>query len=154
MKKETREQLEIFHRQREEAEKKALLEGENTDNPGGGSPTEEEQWTISGRKRRRAKESDVLPGVKLRKSSSSTSHPAASEKLRGASTAVVGKPEKKSTEDLQSLEATSPRVGVPVEKSPQPAHTEKAEQPSTTIKTLAPATTSALGLSVYSSDED
>ncbi|KAF1924457.1 uncharacterized protein M421DRAFT_103781 [Didymella exigua CBS 183.55] len=67
VKKETREQLELFRRQQEEAERKALEE----DNEG--APKEDQvQWAASGRKRKKGTESSLLKGVKLRKSSSVT----------------------------------------------------------------------------------
>ncbi|EAS27678.3 uncharacterized protein CIMG_10283 [Coccidioides immitis RS] len=72
VKRETMEQLEMFHRQREEAEKNAVLVENKLGEPGAGSHGEEEKWAISGRKRRRTKDNDVLPGVKLRKSSSTS----------------------------------------------------------------------------------
>lgn len=72
LKQETAEQLEKFHRQRQEAEKKAAINDEDANGAAGaGSPAEGEQWTIPGRKRRRAKEKEAFPGVKLRKASSS-----------------------------------------------------------------------------------
>lgn len=74
VKKETKEQLDLFRRQQEEADK-ALLDAagnESTVAPAtAGSPSAEEgQWAVNARKRKRAKEKEVLKGVKLRKSSS------------------------------------------------------------------------------------
>lgn len=154
MKKETMEQLEMFHRQREEAEKKAFAEGENTDKPGAGSPTEEEQWTIPGRKRRRAQGNDVLPGVKLRKSSSSASHPATSEKSKDASKPETAKPDIQRTEEPLSKAANSPKPSGPLEKPVQSAQKKGAERPASTNAKAAPAVATALGLGAYSSDED
>ena len=64
MKKETREQLDLFRRQQEEAERKAL-EDENTD-----ALKEKVRWAAPGRKRKKRPETGLLKGVKLRKSSS------------------------------------------------------------------------------------
>ncbi|OJJ49641.1 hypothetical protein ASPZODRAFT_53264, partial [Penicilliopsis zonata CBS 506.65] len=64
VKKETAEQLEEFRRQREQAEKDEL-EGTSVD---AGLPTEEEQWAISSRKRRREKNKDLLFAGKKRRS--------------------------------------------------------------------------------------
>lgn len=63
IKKETAEQLEVFRRQREQAER-ALLEGASVEN---GPSAEEGDWTIPARKRRREKSKDLLlPGKKRR----------------------------------------------------------------------------------------
>ena len=68
VKKETVEQLDLFRRQREEAERKARgLEEDGTE------PAQEhgaEQWAAVGRKRKKGPEAGLLKGVKLRKSSS------------------------------------------------------------------------------------
>ena len=79
MKRETTEQLDLFRRQQEEADK-ALLEesGDKEDGEGGkaGSPTAgENQWAINARKRKRAKEKEVLKGVKVRKGRSTSETP-------------------------------------------------------------------------------
>lgn len=70
IKKETVEQLDLFRRQREEAERKARgLEEDGTE------PAQEhgaEQWATAGRKRKKGPEAGLLKGVKLRKSSSIT----------------------------------------------------------------------------------
>lgn len=79
VKKETIEQLDLFRRQQEEADKAWLAEavdGNGTNAVAGSSPTEEEQWTVNGKKRKRAKDKQVLKGVKLRKTSSTSDKPA------------------------------------------------------------------------------
>ena len=68
VRKETSEQLELFRRQREEEERKARgLEEQSSE-----APQDEDagQWAAVGRKRKKAPESGLLKGVKLRKSSS------------------------------------------------------------------------------------
>ncbi|KAH6614902.1 N-terminal domain of NEFA-interacting nuclear protein NIP30-domain-containing protein [Boeremia exigua] len=65
VKKETREQLEIFRRQQEEAERKAL-EDENSEVP----KEDLVQWAAPGRKRKTGHENSLLKNVKLRKPSS------------------------------------------------------------------------------------
>jgi hypothetical protein len=65
VKKETSEQLDLFRRQQEDAERRALEE-EATEVL---SP-EDGQWTAAGRKRKKGPEAGLLKGVKLRKSSS------------------------------------------------------------------------------------
>ena len=80
VKRETTEQLDFFRRQQEEADKVLLEEsGKKEDGEGGkaGSPTVgESQWAINARKRKRAKEKEVLKGVKIRKGSSTGEAPA------------------------------------------------------------------------------
>ncbi|WEW61595.1 hypothetical protein PRK78_007086 [Emydomyces testavorans] len=151
VKKETMEQLEMFHRQREEAEKKAFLEGNDPNQPGAGSPTEEEQWGASGRKRRRTKESDVLPKVKLRKSSSTNDR---SEKSPAVMVSKVTKPE---TDFARALPNTMAEPSKPTEPQKQPAHAadgKEAPLPAPARKTAALGNSSVLGLGAYSSDDD
>lgn len=79
VKRETTEQLDLFRRQQEEADKALLKESEEKeDGEGGkaGSPTAgENQWAINARKRKRVKEKEVLKGVKVRKGSSTSELP-------------------------------------------------------------------------------
>ncbi len=89
IKKETTEQLDLFRRQQEEADR-ALLLAEAGDGNGtnaivaGVDAAEEEQWTVSGKKRRRGKEKPGLKGVKLRKMSSASENKATQADERGA----------------------------------------------------------------------
>lgn len=73
IKKETTEQLDVFRRQQEEADKALLAEAADSNGSigvvGAGS-VEGEQWVVNGKKRRRGKEKQVLKGVKLRRTSS------------------------------------------------------------------------------------
>ncbi|KAJ5766977.1 uncharacterized protein N7511_004593 [Penicillium nucicola] len=64
VKRDTADQLEVFRRQREEAEK-ALLGPTSSDV----TPAEEEEWTAPARKRRRDKQKDLLIPGKKRKAS-------------------------------------------------------------------------------------
>ncbi|KAL6702378.1 hypothetical protein ACN47E_002494 [Coniothyrium glycines] len=64
VRKETSEQLDLFRRQQEEAESRAL-EAEAAQNP----VQEDEQWAAAGRKRKKGLEGGLLKGVKLRKAS-------------------------------------------------------------------------------------
>lgn len=73
IRKETTEQLDLFRRQQEEADKALLAEaadGDGSNGVVGAGSVEEEQWVVNGKKRRRGKEKQVLKGVKLRKTSS------------------------------------------------------------------------------------
>ncbi|EEP78606.1 conserved hypothetical protein [Uncinocarpus reesii 1704] len=145
--KETMEQLELFHRQREEAEKKAFLEENGPDHPSGGLATEEEQWVISNKKRRRAKENDTLQGVKLRKSSTTTSLPPASQRATAAPGVKIV-----AASDPQAKEG-SHCGGNDASKLIEPQ--ENAASLKAPIGTKpAAAVSSALGLGAYSSDDD
>ena len=59
--------MELFRRQQEEAERKAL-EADNEEAP----KEDQVQWAAPGRKRKKGPESSLLKGVKLRKSTSAT----------------------------------------------------------------------------------
>ena len=85
VKKETTEQLDLFRRQQEEADKALLekpTEASEVNRVGtGGSPTGESQWAVNARKRKRVKEKEGMKGVKLRKSSTANETPAPEEDL-------------------------------------------------------------------------
>ncbi len=73
LKKETQEQLEIFRKQQEQADRAQLLENDDEKSPTAAAPEgSEEQWKLTGRKRRRVGEKEGLKGVKIRKSSSTS----------------------------------------------------------------------------------
>lgn len=65
VKRDTADQLEAFRKQREEAEKVLLGAASSDVTP---APTEEEDWAISARKRRRDKGKDLFPGKKRKAS--------------------------------------------------------------------------------------
>lgn len=71
VKKETTEQLDIFRRQQEEADKAIMSEavGVGDTSPVGGVPPGESQWAINARKRKRGKGKEALLGTKVRKTS-------------------------------------------------------------------------------------
>ncbi|KAF3040929.1 hypothetical protein E8E12_007334 [Didymella heteroderae] len=126
VKKETREQLELFRRQQEEAERKALEEDNEE------APKEDQmQWAAPSRKRKKAPESSLLKGVKLRKSSSATNE---------KKTADTASDEKKSIGDAANPSAAKPTAS---------ASTASAVAP----PSKAPAAF-ALGLGYASSDND
>ncbi|PGH15596.1 hypothetical protein AJ79_02378 [Helicocarpus griseus UAMH5409] len=173
LKRETREQLEIFHRQRQEADK-VSVDTATTDpkSAGAASPPEEEQWTISGRKRRRAKDKDPFPGVKLRKGSSTDvkssgasksppettpqqarSTPNPKETSKG--TNILENPEKpaKPAKPAKPVKLAKPEKAEEPEKLGEPETTKAKEDTKETKKTPAPVS-SALGLGAYSSDDD
>ncbi len=162
VKRETTEQLDLFRRQQEEADK-ALLEesGEKEDREGGkaASPTVgENQWAINARKRKRVKEKEVLKGVKVRKGSSTSETPvglggerrgsASQEPEKGkAIVSAQDSTEKKSSSAETDLEG---KVFSEALASPTPISGTTAPPKQEAGAVSKPA---ALGLADYSSDE-
>ena len=155
VKRETMEQLEAFRRQREETEK--VFSSGNRDSEQSplagksGSPTaEEEQWVLSGKKRKKGKEKEAMRGLKLRKASSSGDKGDARDNVlsQDARTAVEdGLPSKK--EDTPSVDAPASKdIKAPGEEQRNPqAVSQSQPPPATTVST-------GLGLGGYSSDDD
>ncbi|KMP09649.1 hypothetical protein CIRG_09819 [Coccidioides immitis RMSCC 2394] len=150
VKRETMEQLEMFHRQREEAEKNAFLVENKLGEPGAGSHGEEEKWAISGRKRRRTKDNDVLPGVKLRKSSSTSGQIPPQEKPKADKPATL---EAHITSNAQHKVADYSEPPEP-KCDASPAQGSRPGLPADPGTKVAPAISSNLGLGAYSSDDD
>jgi len=154
VKKETREGLELFRRQQEEADKKLLAGSRDTSISavGEGSPgAEEEQWIAGGRKRKRVKEKEGLKGVKLRKSSS-TDEQLPPSKAVGADTTRI--PVQQS-EPAAIFPTSEQKVGK-VEKD-KPQVLSSAGQSDVSVKAKTPLAKSAvggLGLVDYGSDDD
>ncbi|CAL8583396.1 hypothetical protein XPA_009020 [Xanthoria parietina] len=151
VRKETAEQLNLFRRQQEEADKASLdLTVAGTENPsettlGPESSTVESQWAINARKRKRVKDKEVLPGVKLRKSSSTV------EKPTGLSPGTT----KPTNGEKRSQTQDSPKPTIDQAKSSQVDDKETVGSPQTQASRDSPKpTVGALGLAGYSSDED
>ena len=128
VKKDTREQLEMFRRQREEADKAVLDQGE------GGLATalvDDEQWGTTAKKRKRPREPEGFKGLKLRKSSS------------------AGEPIEHSKTTLDNKVRTEGRT----QKQPD-KHAESNESKSQTPTTLVTNPTTSLGLGNYASDDE
>lgn len=140
--KETMEQLELFHRQREEA---AKAEAANANLQDIISP-EEQNWTTVHRKKRR-REIEPLPGAKLRKRSTDQKSP------------TVEEPDEKKKKMLSlSAAAEKPNVAEPNARARKRIGSSKSpEETDQTISSPAAAATqpaAGLGLDAYSSDED
>ncbi|KAH8693229.1 N-terminal domain of NEFA-interacting nuclear protein NIP30-domain-containing protein, partial [Talaromyces proteolyticus] len=154
VKKETAEQLAEFHRQREEAER-ALLEGSSTENAGSGGPAkslgEEEQWAISGKKRKRNKKELLLP-PKMRKSSASGEAPASDGSKTATKTELKDEaPRKglqKKSNTTSSTTITSAVTGKVTQKETDIINSLPEKDESKTAPTLS------LGLVAYGSDDD
>jgi hypothetical protein len=140
VKKETNEQLQAFRKQQEDAEKATRLGPAPTP-----TDTVETSWTTSVRKRKKGR-SEVLGGVKLRKTSS-TDVAARADDEDAAS---------------QEQDASSPQDNAPHTKEVYQRavnHTDTAQPPiKPDIKVLQanaePPAEALLGLGAYSSDED
>lgn len=158
VKKETIEQLDLFRRQQEEADKALLAEGAEGGglNAVAGSPTaEEEQWVVNGKKRKRAKEKPMLKGLKLRKTSSASDKPT---DLKAGATSPPQTPDISTNEGgtVKKLpETVNAEIG-----SAQELVKDKAPPSATVSATPPPAVTqptgkgvTGLGLDNYSSDE-
>lgn len=130
VKRETQEGLALFRQQQEEADKKARR---GSDGPAVESslPPEDDSW-VAGRKRKRAKDKEVLKGVKVRRSSTATDDvkPSGSIKTAPSSAAVFSQAEVKQ----------DPKTSKHLPKSPE-------KEPTTSSK-------GSLGLVDYGSDED
>lgn len=151
IRKETIEQLDLFRKQQEEAEKATLAEQSIGDPPG-----EEEQWVISERKRKKGKNKEAPRRVKLRKSSTSEQalpaskaalSPEAPPPERAKPTAMQVKP----VETAKIV--TSPTKVIPKQNQQAKAQSPAKELPSASPQPQHPKPL-ALGLANYSSDED
>ena len=128
VRKETTQQLDIFRKQQEEAEKATTYQGPAE------SP-ETEPWKTGSRKRKKGRETGI-GGLKLRKTSTS-------EGKADATTQDAPKsPKPAETYDRPAS----------VENTPAPAEFQDPDD--STSKSQSPPAATGLGLAVYSSDED
>ena len=160
IKKETTEQLDLFRRQQEEADKALLAEaadGSRTNVVVGAGSVEEEQWAVNGKKRRRGKDKQVLKGVKLRKTSSAGDSKTAPPDERGAlrsptleiATKDLGGARKDEAFNGTNTTTTKSVTGGEGAKSTAVPTSPSNDAPVTAAKSAA-----ALGLGDYSSDDD
>lgn len=154
VKKETSEQLELFRRQREEAEK-ALLEDTSADVA---PAAEGEDWKIPARKRRRDKSKELLLPGKKRKS---TSEVAGESSTPGESKSaqITRKPEETSGSRSTPKSAPTEKPRTPVQSTmpSEPAKSAKGTVPNQSEKKPEPAAkppSLSLGLAGYSSDSE
>ena len=157
VKRETTEQLDLFRRQQEEADK-ALLEagGGKEEDEGGkaGSPTAgESQWAVNARKRKRAKEKEGLKGLKIRRSSTSEGF----ERPRSASQEPEEAKATLSTADAKekgAIRSGSAPKGKTAAAGPVSPAAEPNKAPGATSAKLEPPKSGGLGLAGYSSEDD
>ena len=132
VKKDTREQLEAFRKQQEDAEKVARTEDDGAE----ASPAAE-SWSLGPRKRKKGSERETLGGVvKLRKASTTERE----RERENVSPPIVAK----------GIKASAQAYGPPAVKGTAVAKEERLESSKATPSVVAPS----LGLGAYSSDED
>ena len=131
MRKETREQLDAFRKQQEEAEKAARQEeGVETSAPA-------ESWAVGARKRKKGREKETIGGLKVRRVST------ADGKDNDVPGAAAPSPEdRKVVSQAESKEAQK--------------ETKRAASPEASVQTpeARPVGLPGLGLGAYSSDEE
>lgn len=146
VKKDTASQLEVFRKQREEAEK-ALLGPTSSDV----TPAEEEEWSIPARKRRRDKGKDLLlPGKKRKASVTESGNPAAKGQGQTTSTPHTKTPDVTTSGKADATQAAE-NTGNATSVGQKPNPTEKAQ---TAVQQPAKPAPVALGLAAYGSDSD
>jgi hypothetical protein len=144
VKKDTADQLEVFRKQREEAEKAMLGSASSDVTP---APVEEEDWAISARKRRREKGKDLLLPGKKRKASVTEEATKGTEKTE----IVAAKPAPTSPTGTQGSKTAGNAVtgasGTPAQSRTDKSRTDTTKQP-------AKPASASLGLVGYGSDSD
>lgn len=153
VKKDTADQLEVFRKQREEAEK-AMLGPTSSEV----APAEEEEWTIPARKRRRDKSKELLVSGKKRKASvAESNHKAdafekeeARKASQGSETAAASDHQARST---ATSGAIRPQAAGNAAKEP-PGNTQQSKTDQKVDHQPAKTTTGSLGLVGYGSDSD
>lgn len=139
VRKETAEQLEVFRKQREAAEK-AQFEEDNTPASAAGlakSPSTAETWATRPKKRRRDKESVPVLGAKLRKTS----------------TAELITPDVPISTDATSVQTANSSATASTAHTKQPFMAPE-KQPAISVPKASTAPAATLGLGDYSSDEE
>lgn len=149
VKKETAEQLAEFHRQCEEAER-SLLDDPSSEKAGpvgsAKSPGEEEQWSRSGKKRKRSKKELLFP-TKIRRSS------AGKDVAAGVPPMTTDESVKKGNTPTTNL---STKASTDVEKDSKKESETKGDKlaPEPQKPQQKPHPSSSLGLVAYGSDDD
>lgn len=143
VKKQTSEQLELFRRQQEEADKAAIdVGGEAQEGEGANGKEEEEKWVVNKGKRKR-EEKKGLKGFKLRKASSSV------HDGEGFDKGAQSPPRTLPGVQPQSKTIVSPIIATSAACSPSQVTQPLAPAPKATQTVPA-----GLGLAGYSSDEE
>lgn len=141
VKRETAEGLELFRKHQDEADKKARR---GSDGAEAALPTEiEERWVSGGRKRKRAKEKEVLKGVKVRRLSSNI------EPTKSVAPLSASQDGKASTAE-QEPESVNSKITT--HKEPSKSFLPSSGLPESKKTSALPRT--SLRLEDYDSDED
>lgn len=145
LKKETAEQLNLFRQQQEEADRASLnqindAEEEIAVGKSQDLGTNESQWAINDRKKRKRAEKEVLKGVKLRKGSSSVESSLPSEIMSGQVTQAEAR--------LEGTVEVGPSREQVAGESPADDKAKKL------LSEKDNASQPSLGLAAYSSDEE
>ena len=154
VKKETSEQLDLFRRQQEEAEKALLDEGIKASDAAASptGPSSDTPWALNAKKRKRAKEDKGLKGLKIRRSSTVEGPSGLSDKNATNDQAASGQDTKDSVNG-DTKEISKPVQAVPPQSKAADQKAASATVPKGTSP-ARPSTLSGLGLADYSSDED
>ncbi|KAL8799734.1 MAG: hypothetical protein Q9182_005677 [Xanthomendoza sp. 2 TL-2023] len=153
VKKETAEQLKAFRRQQEEADKASLSGTTTTTEPAAFEGTSsrpeasatDSHWAINARKRKRVRDKDAIPGIKLRKSSSTSEKPTVP---KAGSATSFGSEEATIAQDFPCSASERP------EEFPQSDHKAVESTQAPDFPGSSKPVVGALGLAAYSSDED
>ena len=151
VKKQTSEQLDLFRRQQEEADKAAIEgDGGGTVEEGAKGVDQEETWTVNRGKRKRVEEKKGLAAFKLRKASSSSVYEGvgidAGEKR--ASLPACSPPTKSITDSQPNANAS------PASTASTALSHSSSKKVSETIPKLVKEAPSDLGLAGYNSDDE
>lgn len=151
VKKDTADQLEVFRRQREEAEK-ALLEDTSTNIA---PAAEAEDWKIPSRKRRREKKKDsLIPGKKRKSTAESTGEEPFQTEQKTEDDKPAREDEKKATSEFA---LTGPAMSQKELKSEDSENTRKLSEDTKAMNAKpseAPKPAVSLGLAEYGSDSE
>jgi hypothetical protein len=128
----TKEGLEEFRKQQEEAER-AAKEQDGAVSP----PTVSESWSVGPRKRKKGKEKDAIGGLKIRRTSTGEQ----AKKLEDTPKLVAIKPDNQTASSKAQEQQSSIKE-------------QSDEKPTSTSSASPPALAAGLGLGAYSSDED
>ncbi|KAK8196579.1 hypothetical protein M8818_006744 [Zalaria obscura] len=147
VKKETAEQLDLFRRQQEETEKAARAAG-GSDN----SLAQRDTWAVGGRKRKKGREKEAIPGLKIRKTSSVSE----TQVKPGVAPKPLSKEDQASSIEgsYASKTGKDSLPGGSAAPSPVSDGQKAASQPAATPAKPPSPPAASLGLGGYSSDED
>lgn len=137
------EQLQLFRKQQEEAEKASKDAGLTEE-----APVVAEVWSVGARKRKKGR-NEPLGGVKLRRTST-----AASEKQQDTPKKSVEAAPTDTVAALSSPPSQSKSTSTSSDTKPAPEEAGSETRTRVTVPTKAITPTNTLGLAAYSSDED